>query len=625
MKKRDLISKSLFFFFALYLTPFAYSTELSPKQKITWNHLLHFKNRFLLGPKSIAGSPEFFLAPNGKLDAEAELKATLEALEQNNVKVGALKQPAACAFPARKQFLEQELNRKFPKQDCPELEAWKRGIGAEKITLVFSSAYPNNPAAMFGHTLLRLDRKQEADTKRNEKYMSYGVAFTANIPEGTNDFSYAFNGLLGGFAGVFGISPYYTLVNDYTNAEMRDLWEYPLKLSKEQVEFVVNHLWELYTNTYFDYYFFTRNCSTLLLSLLQVGLPEKDLFENLPFYTLPIDAIHQLKALDLLEEPMHRASSKKKLDATRKLLRPEEVDELEALLEEDKSVEHVQSATVLDAAAAYWNYRKFLQSNLKDSREQSELHRILVQRARLGKQPERALNISRTTQPDLGHYSSAASISSGVREDELTTTFSYRLGMHDLLNRETGFEPFSQIDFIAGAVSYLPERNKFRFREFRFFEATSLYPLGYYDRKLSWKLSIRGEQMEKRSCDACQRAVVEGGGGLSVHLFSENDLWYSLLLGRAAYSSQHFPKPWDLGLGTQSGILYRWSEKHRSQLEARGEWDFHRSFHKSWFWIFSYAQAYGFNQQWEVRGKIDHLLQTDGRDTKGDLTLTYFF
>jgi hypothetical protein len=165
-------------------------------------------------------------------------------------------------------------------------------------------------------------------------------------------------------------------------------------------------------------------------------------------------------------------------------------------------------------------------------------------------------------------------------------------------------------------------RKKFRLEELRFFEVTSLFPWDAYDQKLSWKLSGRVEEMRKLACDTCRRGVFEGGGGLSVHLFGEKDLWYSLVLARAAYASR---TRWDLGLGNESGLLFRFTPKHSTRLAAKGEWDFLRSFNRSWFWTFSYTQAYSFNQRWEVRGNFDFIPRPGDSEKSGGVKGIYFF
>ena len=63
------------------------------------------------------------------------------------------------------------------------------------------------------------------------------------------------SGVTGGFKGRFSIKPYYLKLREYGDIENRDIWEYQLGLSQEQIRFVLMHVWELQL-TYFDYFFF---------------------------------------------------------------------------------------------------------------------------------------------------------------------------------------------------------------------------------------------------------------------------------------------------------------------------------------------------------------------------------
>jgi len=70
------------------------------------------------------------------------------------------------------------------------------------------------------------------------------------------------------------IAPYYSKVNEYLFGESRDLWEYALDLEPSQVEWLVEHLWELVVNGSFDYFYLDENCSFHLLSLLEIAQPQ---------------------------------------------------------------------------------------------------------------------------------------------------------------------------------------------------------------------------------------------------------------------------------------------------------------------------------------------------------------
>src|SRR5690606_5397884 len=107
------------------------------------------------------------------------------------------------------------------------------------VSLVYSSAYPNNPASMFGHTFLKIE------SSRKSNLIDTGINFAAYTPKNPNMLAFMFNGVAGGYLGMWSIEPYFTKVNQYVNSESRDLWEYELNLSKEETHHLLMHLWEL--------------------------------------------------------------------------------------------------------------------------------------------------------------------------------------------------------------------------------------------------------------------------------------------------------------------------------------------------------------------------------------------
>lgn len=93
-------------------------------------------------------------------------------------------------------------------------------MNAEAATLVFASAYLNNPASLFGHTLLRLDRRGQTEPTR---LLAYAINYAA-ADSNSRGLMYVMDGIAGGFKGKFEIQPYYKLVRTYSDLESRDLW-----------------------------------------------------------------------------------------------------------------------------------------------------------------------------------------------------------------------------------------------------------------------------------------------------------------------------------------------------------------------------------------------------------------
>ncbi len=136
----------------------------------------------------------------------------------------------------------------LPVLRCNELENFLKALSPRSATLVFPTAYMNSPASMFGHTLIRIDGDYQS------RLISYAINYAANTGD-EGGISYLIKGLFGYFKGYFSILPYYEKIEEYNDLDMRDMWEYELNLSEDEVRRMVLHIWEL-KDIYSYYYFF---------------------------------------------------------------------------------------------------------------------------------------------------------------------------------------------------------------------------------------------------------------------------------------------------------------------------------------------------------------------------------
>ncbi|MDR0319638.1 MAG: DUF4105 domain-containing protein [Rickettsiales bacterium] len=239
----------------------------------SWRALLHFT-----GGSSVITDPEFWLAEDGRKNPEAELEATIRGFYEpyfsprmferefkNGYKSSFLKQHPTCAYPARLAFLETALGTSFPRVGCPNYEQWRARMLGDSASVVFASNTLGNPSSMFGHTFLRIDQDDNV-------FGSPTVNFAAVTPDTSNALVFAVQGFTGGYPGIWTVAPYYEKIKIYGIIDNRNLQEFRLNLSPEQVEFLKQHIWEL-SYVYADYYFMDVNCSSALVDLLRVANP----------------------------------------------------------------------------------------------------------------------------------------------------------------------------------------------------------------------------------------------------------------------------------------------------------------------------------------------------------------
>jgi len=274
-------------------------------EKAAWHTLLHYKpQQFSQGVKSLVDSESFFIAPSGKSDPKAELEATLASFFQSH-EADPEKSPQ-CLFIARYHWLKQELAfdaERLPERPCLHFHNWMEELNPQELTLIFPAAYMNNPASMFGHTLLRIDGQGE---DKETRLLDYTINFAA-VTNQQRGISFAAKGLFGGYPGKFSIAPYYIKVKEYSDIENRDIWEYKLNFTLEEIKQLLRHVWEMRT-AYFDYYFLDENCSYQLLSLLEVARPSLRLTDRFSWWAIPGETIRAVVEAGLLRETHFRPS-----------------------------------------------------------------------------------------------------------------------------------------------------------------------------------------------------------------------------------------------------------------------------------------------------------------------------
>jgi len=361
-------------------------------------------------------------------------------------------EPVACRFYARYRWLDSQLRfdpRRLPPPSCPRLEKWLRGLDAGRIYIVFASNDLDSPASMFGHTLLRVDQRTELP---GERYLAYAVNYAAETGN-AGAMSYALRGLTGNFMGYYSVMPYYDKIRQYEGFEHRDLWEYPLELDARQKRMLLWHLWEL-RGVGSPYYFFARNCSYELLTLLAVTVPKIDLtgrFDRGVPYAIPIDTVRRLRAAGLLGEPLYEPSAARRLRWRYAQLDAPGRAWVQAYVNGRAGLpppgDPAQQAGELEIAHEALYYR-FQDGSLKRSVGLARDRAALLARSRIAQRADFRPLPRPHRSPDHGHASGRLSL--GLRESTGTAAalLRWRPAYHDRLDPPGGYLKGSEIEFL---------------------------------------------------------------------------------------------------------------------------------------------------------------------------------
>ncbi len=580
---------SSFFFFLLLLASFGrvasaenvYLAELQQAARVqglaktpAWLRLLHYHSRPLgLGARSLADDPGFFNAPDGASDPQAELDATLAAffLPQSTE---APELAAQCRFVARYKWLRDKLeidSARLPLHHCSRFEEFYQALKPRGVSLIFPSAYLNNPSSMFGHTLLRIDGEESS---KDIHLLSYAASYAANTGN-DGGVLFALKGLAGGYPGIFSVEPYYERVKAYSDIESREIWEYRLSFTEEETKRVLEHLWEL-RQTAFDYYFFDENCSYHILSLLEHARPELRLSEQFVWYAIPSDTVQAIAAAPgLVAETRYRPALGTELFYQSSLL-PESQRDLafalaEGELSEDdpqlRSFPVVAQAKILELAGEYANYLILRESEPEQSAQERAMG-LLLARAKLGVQESFPEVPTPAVRPDQGHAVARAGLGYGVEDERDFYELQLRASYHDVLDPQQGYLEGAEIEFFSMRAKHL-EGDRLELEEFLPVRILSLAPRESFRRPLSWK--IRAGLERKRVGDSLGKYLgqVRGGAGNTWRVLGEG-LFYAMLDASFELSPRYGTENYAVGIGPSAGLLYDVSEKLRLRFAAHG-------------------------------------------------------
>ena len=520
-----------------------------------WDVLVHYKPHGS-GRKSLVDDPRFFLAPDGKENPAGELDATLEAFfraEQPE------EEHPRCRFVARYAWLKQTLDideSRLPPIACSEFEDAIARVKPNSAVLVFPTTLNNSPASMFGHTLIRID------SEKQNPLLSFAVTYGANATD-SNGFLYAYKGMFGHYRGYFSILPYYDKVSEYSDIEHRDIWEYQLNLTREEVLRMVMHVWEV-RDIYSDYYFFDENCSFDLLLLLEAARPSLRLSDafwdrRFHFWVIPVDTIRIIRDGGLVIKESYRPSQAKRIAAiatgmdkeSRKtaLATAQGKSTGQAIL--DLPIEPQKKIKILDLTAELLQYYSARKQIAKEDYLKLFLP-ALKARSTLGLQTPDAYVIAPPSKPENGHLPGKFSFGAGYRTDSFFAEVGWRAAYHDLLDPDDGYTTGAQINFFSASGRYSFKEESLRLWQLHLIDIVSFSPRDSFFKPVSWKVNTGFDR--KLMSDGYDHLIyrVNPGGGLA----------YNNLIGLTYIMAESdmnvggvFKENYSLGFGGSAGVI----------------------------------------------------------------------
>lgn len=470
---------------------FADSTPFDPEKDSRWLRLIHLRRGEFGNWKSEITGKSFFLSRGqGLLHPKSEWEATLEKF--NEEYSGPVDLNPKCLFPARFRLMNEILDGKFKNIPCPELQRWKNAVNAQSITLVYAAQFIRNPASLFGHVFLRFDKAlTPSENGFRLDSFSRGVGYVALVPETTNSLEYIFKGLTGGFQGRFHFSTYAKSLIEYSYIEDRDLWEFSLQLTRNEIDQILNHLWELSRLGEFYYGFFLTNCAYQAIALLEGAVPRLNLIQNHSLFFTPTDAIKGLISSGMILNFRFRPSLGTQLRNSIKFFSDSQKRDLEKIMDSQIPPSDVKDSKVLNAAIDWFDYRNYQTKGKITDKFTKQRDEVLKARARLPSDQDNRyfFDKEKWDSPIEGHNSSQFTFNFFSTLNSKGFELGGRPAFHRI-NEGVGFPLGSTIEILDFRIAYREDLKKVIPDYLTFLQIENLREFEWIDQAFSWRIKF---------------------------------------------------------------------------------------------------------------------------------------
>lgn len=574
-----------------------------------WLRLLHFHYQIVdgvtIGSSQIVSSG-FFLSRDGRTNPQTELEATLRAFfdppgpDSNR--------HAQCRFVARLNWLRRSLdwgNLSLPFVRCPQYEKYSRDGQIESLSLVYATGFMSNPASYFGHILLKFNsNRTDVPTDLLDQSINYGAV----IPENENQIVYAVRGLFGGYFASFSHRQFYQFTHAYAENELRDLWEYELVLSKNEVDQIVSHSWELLGQD-FNYYFLSNNCAYQMAELLELVVHD-NLLPDLP-WSIPGTMFERIAKISHNRAPLVREihkvpSLQNRFRQEFTELAPEEQRVVEQLVDHDLDFQSpdyerrsIPSKTaIIHTLIDYYQFR--ITIDKRDVRLPQLRQSLLVKRLDLPPAKDSRLDVSQpalvSASPDKGPLPLMAQISAISNSQQGGgSELHIRPGAFDQLQTDVGRVPDSKLAVFDLRLVYLNDRLTFRSLTFVDIETLNVAktPLPH-DGGLAWDFKF-GLEQQNIECYECTVFRLGGGAGKAVAIGPHATVYGLLdLFGQTKYEDSG-----STGIVPRVGLVAKVADVWKTYLSVGHL--YYLNGDKSEYRVTRWENRFGTSRHWDIR------------------------
>lgn len=540
------------FFIGLVIS---FSAKAEEWNDVAWLKLLHYEKN---GSSyvSLVENDEFFISDSGRYNPHKEFEQTIEQFnKKDDVK--------KCEFPARFIYLKNKGLVEGSLDKCDDYQKFLEDVQPKAVTMLFTNAYMSNPSSLFGHTLFRIDTK-----RKGTQLLAHGANFGADTGD-ESGVLYALKGLWGGYYGTFGIKPYYDVINLYNNIENRDIWEYELNFSDDELELFVAHMWEMKVAK-IRYYFATKNCSYILLLMLEAIRPELDLSSDFGFYVAPLGTLKKVDSVDgFIKGANYRPSRQSKLNHRAEQMNGNQYEAFIDIIKRDEfdlsKLSDDEKSDVLETAYQYVQYR-YVEGGLelKDYRKKS--FKLLQERSKIANNKLFFEELKDGENPIKAHEPKQLSLSIGFRNGEAFEEIGCKPLYNSLMDNSYGLLKGAEINLFEGKLRHYDKDDKYVLDEFNLLGIRSLSGTNEMFSPFSYDIKFGYKEVFDAKKDEDSGALVLDLGVGQSYAITKNTLLYVMSVPNAVYGGGLHNNGY-LGFGFKSGFYYN-NENVRLLAEA---------------------------------------------------------
>ncbi len=508
-----------------------------------WLKLNLYKKKFNRTYESEIVNDDYFISSVGRTNPLAEL-STFKNLLRGFLKNGNDKK-VLCRFPARMTLFKKYFDwfSEKGRPVCADYIQQNKPDLITSVSLIHVSGYFDNPSSYYGHTLLRLNY---AEDMPNQTSLDSSISYGAKVTDSESSPLYVINGLFGNYKDRYRRNNHFLHTHNYTNNQIRDVWEYELLLTQQQIQFISEFIWEI-NNARFKYYFLNDNCAHRVSKILELATGIS-ISKSHGFWLLPMQVVRSLNrenkkvVLGLIKEEKYHPSLKRVFFNRYKLLSESERKKFLtffnlSLLKQKETVKTLNTKILLllidylDIQVADGT------SRAKDKKLMAELQ---IKRSTILNQLLRypVKSIHKFPEGNYGHDSlltsqpaSVLRMGYGVRKNSDFASVSYRVANNDFLDSPDPKREVSK--FVMGKIEAEAYENTVRLTNATLIDIvnfnTNPLPMGI-TKEYSWSMNV-GYSQRSRVCSRCSTFGMEAKWGAANRVNSRAML-YVLMGGR---------------------------------------------------------------------------------------------